>query len=261
VVWNLLSNAIKFTPPQGRIELSLQQTAAMVEITVRDNGEGISADFLPHVFEPLRQADSSTTRAVGGLGLGLAIARRLVEQHGGELRAASDGPGRGACFTMLLPKDGAPQEPPEPAAAAPSSAFAAGDPAADGAEEPDLSGKRILVVDDEPDAAELARLLLGGRGADTKTAGSVGEALRQLAAERFHLVLADIGMAGRDGYDLLRAVRADSAQYGTPAAVAVTAFASAGDRARALDAGFHAHVSKPFDRGQLFAAVHGLLLG
>jgi PAS domain S-box-containing protein len=252
VVWNLLSNAIKFTPEGGRVDLLLQRADGHAEIVVSDTGQGIDPEFLPHVFDRLRQADSSTTRRHGGLGLGLAIVRHLVESHGGTVRAESRGEGKGATFTASLPIL-------TPAASAsPRAPVVSGSAQrADGGAA--LSGVRVLVVDDDPDALDLVSRVLKQSGADVRTAGSAAEALRAMSAYRPHVLLSDIAMPGEDGYDLIRQVR--SAQGQTPPAVALTAFARREDRLRALQAGFQSHVSKPVEPAELVAVVATLAKG
>ena len=249
VVWNLLSNAIKFTPGGGRVEVTLRRDGTDVELAVRDTGQGIRRAFLPHVFERFRQADASTTRQHGGLGLGLAIVRHLVEMHGGTVRADSPGVGLGATFIVRLPFAAAPEDVPgsEPPAAPPRAETAAPAPAAVSGTE--LAGLRVLVVDDEPDARNLLRRLLqdGGAAAVT-TAASAADALGLMDERPFDVLVSDIGMPGQDGYELLRQIRARPPERGGRIpAVALTAFARAEDRTRAAAAGFQVHVAKPVD--------------
>lgn len=250
IVWNLAINAVKFTPAPGQVRVELDQAGSTARITVSDNGEGISPEFLPHLFERFTQADNSSRRPHAGLGLGLAIARQLVDLHGGSIRAQSDGAGRGASFTVELPLAGEPaaaQPPPEPERPRPASP----------AGSPELRGIEILVVDDEGDAREFIRRLLSDRGARVRTASSVAEALRALKASPCDLLLSDIGMPIEDGYDLIRSVRAAERARGSrplPAA-ALTAFARTEDRARALEAGFQAHIAKPFEPADLVAVI------
>jgi PAS domain S-box-containing protein len=245
VVTNLLGNGIKFTPAGGRVEACLDVSGQAVRLVVRDTGEGIPAAFLPAVFERFRQADGSTTRRHGGLGLGLSIARHIVEMHGGTIAAASDGPGRGATFTVTLPLGG----------------DGASRGAADGeqSQRVSLAGLHVLVVDDETDARELLRRLLAEQGCEVATAATAEEALTALAARPCDVLLTDIGMPGTDGYELLRRVRATD---GARKAIAVTAFARPEDRDRALAAGFDGHLAKPVNPVRLLqmlaqvAAVH-----
>lgn len=238
VVTNLLGNGIKFTPAGGRVEAQVAVTAQEVRLIVRDTGQGIPAEFLPAVFERFRQADGSVTRRHGGLGLGLSIARQLVEMHGGSIVAESDGPERGATFTVTLPL---------------SAEGAADDAeAGDDTQAVALTGLRVLVVDDEADARELLRRLLAERGCEVVTAGSAEDALEVLAAEPCDVLLTDIGMPGTDGYELLRLVRAaNDAQT----VIAVTAFARPEDRERALAAGFDGHLGKPVNPVRLLQLI------
>jgi CheY-like chemotaxis protein/anti-sigma regulatory factor (Ser/Thr protein kinase) len=250
VVWNLLSNAIKFTPKGGRVQVRLEAIDSHVDIVVEDNGPGIPPEFLPHVFERFRQADSSSTRAHKGLGLGLAIVRHLVELHGGTVKAENRAHGTGAVFTVALPRRAV-------LASAVMNAPAAGaasPPAEDGALS--LRGIRVLLVDDEPDARELLALGLQQNGAEVRALASAEEVLRELAGYRPHVLLADIEMAGTDGYMLLREVRARPPEQGglTPA-IALTAYAGTEDRIRALSAGFDLHLAKPVQLPELRAAV------
>jgi signal transduction histidine kinase/ActR/RegA family two-component response regulator len=241
LVHALLSNALKFSRPGGRILLELGAAGGRARLTVSDDGIGISADFLPHLFEPFRQADGSPTRAHGGLGLGLSLARRIAELHGGTLSARSDGLGHGASFTLDLPLSSRPCAPPgERRRRAPHL---------------NLAGLMVLLVEDEPDARELYALELGRRGAEVLEARTASEALRVLAAQRCHVIVSDIGLPDDDGYALMRAVRerGDS----TPA-LALTAYASAAEATRALDAGFHAHVPKPITGDELVPVVFRL---
>lgn len=247
VVWNLLTNAVKFTPAAGRIQVILQRTGSHISLSVSDNGKGIKPEFLPHVFERFRQADASTTRQHGGLGLGLALVRQLAELHGGSVTVASPGEGLGATFTVRLPMP----------IARPSEGF---DPAGAGFELGfDLAGVSVLVVDDEPDARNLAKRLLEECRADVSTAGSAAEAFDLLCRVRPDVVVSDVGMPGEDGYTFIRRVRALPPESGgrTPAA-ALTAFARSEDRRRALIAGFQSHVTKPVEPMELVAVVASL---
>ncbi|APR79485.1 two-component sensor histidine kinase [Minicystis rosea] len=238
VVLNLLSNAIKFTPRGGRVEIALARRGAAIELVVSDDGQGIEPEFLPFVFDRFRQAEASMTRQHGGLGIGLAIVKHLVELHGGNVHAESEGPGRGARFVVTLP----------PHSGLASSATG---PAATAA---NLLGARILVVDDEPDAQELVKRLLEEQGARVVTASSATEALDMLSETPIDAVVSDIGMPGMDGYEMIRRVRAGSAAHTVPA-VALTAYARPEDRARALDAGYQAHVTKPVEPAEMLATV------
>jgi signal transduction histidine kinase len=255
VVWNLLSNAIKFTPKGGRVQVRLHKEQSHVEVAVADNGQGIEVQFLPHIFERFRQADPSFTRRAGGLGLGLSIVRSLVELHGGEVSAQSDGPGNGATFVVRLPMaplraDERPSVPPANPSEPPLPTFAC--PAA-------LEGLRILVVDDEPETRELMRFLLEQCRAIVATAGSADEALALLAQEPYELLISDIGMPDGDGYSLIRRVRAMSPRQRTMPALALTAFARPEDRTEALRAGFDMHLSKPIDPNELLVVLETLM--
>jgi signal transduction histidine kinase/ActR/RegA family two-component response regulator len=243
-VWNLLSNAVKFTPEGGRVTIRFKPIGGSVEIEVSDTGVGISPDFLPHLFERFRQAESSSTRVHGGLGLGLSIVRHIVEAHGGTVQAASDGRGRGATFRILLPSGALTPRatPDEPADALPLDA---------------LLGLRVLVVDDQIDARDTIGLALERFGARVQRVESVKEALDSLTAVPPDLVVSDLAMPGADGFDLLRALRAETSGARIPA-IAVTAFASDTDRARTIDAGFAAHFVKPVDLDRLISSVASL---
>jgi PAS domain S-box-containing protein len=256
VIWNLLSNAIKFTPRDGLVQIALRKSGANVEIAVSDNGEGIAPEFITHVFERFRQGDASTTRQHGGLGLGLAIVKQLTEQHGGTVRAASDGEQRGACFTVALPAASA-----ELIAARPDRArYRAPAPLAPDLAPPDLSQLNVLVVDDEPDARELVKRILSDCNASVTTAASAGAALAAFLQAPPDLLVSDLGMPGMDGFQLLAKVRAlGAAAGGDVPAVALTAFARSEDRLRVLEAGFAAHVAKPVEPSQLIATVADLL--
>jgi PAS domain S-box-containing protein len=256
VVWNLLSNAIKFTPKGGRVQIKLERVNSHVEIAVSDSGAGIAAEFLPHVFERFRQADQRTTRQHGGLGLGLAIVRHIVELHGGTVRAESEGEGRGATFTVLLPV--APVH--QTASVGERVHPAARDtlPSYDCPER--LDGLKVLVVDDEPDARELLGVAIRRCGAQVRVVGSAQEALEALEDERPDLLISDIGMPGEDGYDLIRRVRQLPAEGGGKVpAIALTAYARTEDRLRALRAGYQMHVTKPVEMAELMAVAASLV--
>ncbi|BAZ22930.1 multi-sensor hybrid histidine kinase [Kalymmatonema gypsitolerans NIES-4073] len=245
VLWNLLSNAVKFTPSGGRIEIRLEQVNSMAQITVSDTGAGISADFLPYVFERFRQADGTSTRANGGLGLGLAIVRHLVEMHNGTVYATSDGEGLGATFTVQLPIRT------EEQIVQPTNL----DSVASG-EFPSLNGLRILVVDDNIDTLGLIRFILEQCQAQVTTVTSAREALAALSQFKPNILISDIGMPGEDGYSLIQRIRTLPAKLGGQiAAAALTAFAGESERNRALTAGFQMHISKPVEPAELVAAV------
>jgi PAS domain S-box-containing protein len=258
VVWNLLSNAVKFTPRGGRVEVRLRRLDEQLEIEVSDTGQGIGTEFLPHVFERFRQADAGSARQHGGLGLGLAIVRHLVELHGGSVSVQSEGVGRGATFIARFPLVAA--EPEASAAPEPGSPAVHPDRSAPIEREPSLEGVHVLVVDDELDARELLRSLLQSCGARVSTAASADEAARTLRDARPDLLVSDIGMPGQDGIELIARVRASGpASGGSIPAVALTAFARPEDRARALSAGFSAYLTKPVDLSLLLRTLARLL--
>jgi PAS domain S-box-containing protein len=250
VIWNLLSNAVKFTPEGGRIEIHLERSGPQASIRVLDSGIGIRLDFLEYVFDRFRQADSSTTRLHGGLGLGLAIVRHLVELHGGTVRAESRGEGQGSAFTVTLPVT--PLRSPRPAEPVIHHAGEDSEPVA-GAEE--IRGLRVLVVDDEPDAREVLPNVLERFGAQVRVSASGVEALEILRREGADVLVADIGMPGMDGYELIRRIRALDGGLRHLPAIALTAYAGDGDRRSALEAGFQLHLAKPVEPSRLAAAI------
>jgi signal transduction histidine kinase/ActR/RegA family two-component response regulator len=252
VAWNLLSNAIKFTPSGGRVRIALRREPGRVELTVADTGQGIAAEFLPHVYERFRQADSTNTRHHAGLGLGLAIVKQLVELHGGSVAAASAGADRGATFTVTLPVAGTVPAPAAAARAAESGRGERGGAAS-------LSGVKVLLVDDERDARDLVEHVLTLAGAEVRAVGSAAAALAAFETFQPDLLLSDIAMPQSSGYDLIGQVRAlpSAALRGVPA-IALTAFARPADAQRALDAGFQRHLAKPVDNDALVAAVAAL---
>ena len=250
IVWNMLSNAIKFTPEGGRIEVRAGRAdEAHVEILVRDTGIGIPPEFLPHVFERFRQADAGTRRRFSGLGLGLAIARHLVELHGGTIGVQSDGEGKGSTFRVVLPAiERRAESPVARALDRPPPAAACR-----------LDGVRVLVVDDERDARDLFEKILEGAGARVRTAASGGDALTRLVEEGADVLLSDIEMPLMDGYELLRLVLADARiERKGLIAIALTAYARPADRRRALEAGFDEHLVKPVDPQTLVATIASL---
>jgi PAS domain S-box-containing protein len=250
VLVNLLSNAVKFTPVGGHISVTLREIQTHAIITVSDDGAGIPTEFLPHVFDRFHQADRSTTRRFGGLGLGLAIVKHLVELHGGTVHAASEGPGRGASFTVAIPAI--------PAALGTGVGEVA-PPRQDAWEEVSFDGLRILVVEDEPDTRDFLKRLLEARGAAVLVASSVEQALRLFRSGSPDLLISDIGLPELDGYDLMRLVRAEPGSGAhTMPAIAVTAYARPEDRMRALRAGYQTHIAKPVEPAELLAAVASL---
>jgi signal transduction histidine kinase/response regulator RpfG family c-di-GMP phosphodiesterase len=259
VVWNLFSNAVKFTPDGGSVTVRLERTDSHARITVSDTGQGIEPQFLPFIFDRFRQADGSTTRKHGGLGLGLAIVRHLVELHGGTIKVHSEGKGRGATFTIELPLRIGIRKSEMEAEAQP----APGEDAAQAFKlSPVLKGLRILVVDDEADSRELITAVLAQCGAQVKDCESASEALDALQAWGPDLLISDIGMPVEDGYSLIKKIRAlEEQQHGRIPAVALTAYASPEDRTRALAAGFQMHLAKPLEPEELvtvIASVAGL---
>ena len=256
VIWNLLANAVKFTPADGLVDVDLGDAGERgVQVRVADNGAGIDTDFLPHVFERFRQADGSVSRQHGGLGLGLAIVRHLVELHGGTVRAESAGLGKGSTFTVVLPRLNAAQG---PSSENPVEQVTVTDaPGSD--DKISLTGRSVLVVDDEDDARDLLAMILTTAGARVETAASASAALQVLDTSRPDVLLADIGMPGGDGYTLIREVRKREmhSQHRLPSA-AITAYAGTRDRERALTAGFDRHVAKPIDAAAILEAVRSM---
>ena len=250
IVRNLLANGIKFTPNGGDIQVRLERNDSHIAITVNDNGQGIAPELLPHVFERFRQADSSNTRSNGGLGLGLAIVRQLVELHRGTVTAESSGDNAGTTFRVMLPLPSF-YEVPNAEKTGPES----------GRNSPttgphSLSGLRVLVVDDELDTRELVAAVLTTCGAEVVSLGSATEALDQMERQRFDLLISDIGMPEMNGYDLIGRIRQLAEEDGgrTPA-IALTAYAGIDDRKRALAAGYEMHIAKPFAPAELISAA------
>ena len=251
VVWNLLANAIKFTPSRGRIDLRLERAGSHARLTVRDTGQGISPELLPHIFDRFRQDER--TRRHGGLGLGLAIVCHIVKLHEGTVWAESDGEGRGATLVVELPLPGEDV----PSAQKPAVAYRRLDSAS--SRVINLARRRILVVDDDADARDLLAQILGQAGADVTVAASADEALDVLRRWRPDVLVSDIGMHGDDGYVLIRKVRALRFEEGGQVrALALTAYARSEDRVLALEAGFHTHIAKPVDPLELTALIAGL---
>jgi CheY-like chemotaxis protein len=249
VVWNLLSNAIKFTPMGGTVRLRLEAHADAVQFSVSDTGQGISAEFLPYVFDRFRQAESTSTRAHGGLGLGLAIVRHLVEMHGGTVHVESAGADMGATFTMRLPRG------PADGASTPTGAAPEGVNVAEPCP-PALEGLRVLVVDDQLDIVELLHDMLAPCGALVRTTTAAREALATLRAWQPDVLVSDIAMPEEDGYWLINHVRALAPEAGGAIpAVALTAYVRVEDRMQVLAAGFQMYVPKPVEPSELLDAV------
>jgi CheY-like chemotaxis protein/anti-sigma regulatory factor (Ser/Thr protein kinase) len=244
VIWNLLSNAIKFTSDGGRVTVAVQAAGRNAALVVRDTGKGIEPDFLPFVFDRFRQSDSG--RAAGGLGLGLALVRHLTEMHGGTVTVASDGPGRGATFTVSVPR-AVGWEATRPDLPRPPSGHVL------------LTGIRVLVVEDDADARQLLAMILEECDAQVMTAGSVPEALARFNDQRPDVVVSDLTMPVHDGYALVRQLRARAREEPRVPMIALTASARGEDRRRALAAGFDLHVAKPVEPAALVALVNELV--
>lgn len=245
IVWNLLSNAVKFTPSGGDVTVEIHQDDHYVHLCIRDTGIGIPAQFLPHMFERFRQADSSMTRAHGGVGLGLAIARDLVELHGGTIEAQSDGPNCGATFTVRFPLLAVTTDAPQKDADRPAA--------------PPLTGVRVLIVDDDAETRFLLASALAGNGARVTTAENAGEAFQQLSTDGADVLVSDIGMPAEDGLSLMRRVRALPGDSGHIPAIALTAYARPSDRAAALEAGYQLYFTKPVELDALQAGLATLI--
>ncbi|MGE5526747.1 MAG: ATP-binding protein, partial [Rhodospirillaceae bacterium] len=248
--WNILINALKFTPSGGTVTIGLRETSGSAQLTVTDTGIGISQDFLPHVFERFRQADGSITRRHGGLGLGLAIVRHIVEMHGGAVHAESAGEGRGATFVLSIPiASGAQFEPAVERWRGPSQHE-------ERVEQARVDGLRVLVVDDEPDVLELVAKVLADAGAHVSTSCSAQGALELMNHGAFDLLILDIAMPDTDGYALMREIRSRTPdEGGSVPAIALTACAHAEERTRAFSAGFQCHLAKPIEPPALVNAV------
>jgi CheY-like chemotaxis protein len=252
-MWNLLSNSVKFTPRGGSVTVNVEREEGAVRIEIADTGQGIAPDFLPHVFERFRQQESSNTRAAGGLGLGLAIVRELVNLHGGSVEALSEGSGKGATFKVTLATS--PMQAEVSAVASPSSQSSGPLQSP-----PELEGSSALVVDDEADARDVVQTVLEGAGVTVHTASSVDEALAYLAHSKPDVVVCDISMPARDGYDFIQALRGlPREQGGRIPAVALTAHARSEDRRKALACGFQNHAAKPVEPQELLLVVANLL--
>jgi CheY-like chemotaxis protein len=249
VVWNLLSNAVKFTPSGGQVSVELESENNRTVIRVTDTGIGISEDLLPHIFDRFRQGESGTARQHGGLGLGLAIAKQLVELHGGSIAATSTGKGSGACFVVQLPLKVAAELPFEPRGLSSERGNS------------DLTGVRVLLVEDEASAREGTRALLEAKGANVQDVESADAAKDAFKVQRPAILISDIGLPGEDGYTLMQQIRSFEREQGEPRvpALALTAFARAADRQQAFDAGYDAHVTKPVDPDRLVTEVARLV--
>jgi signal transduction histidine kinase len=254
VFWNLLANAAKFTPIGGSIRLALVKGAEGVEVAVSDTGEGISPDFLPHVFERFRQADPKITRKHGGLGLGLSIARHLVELHGGTIRASSEGEGKGATFCVTLPSMHAALQ-----LKGASNGSIHRDGFASLVFPAELRGIRVLVVDDDRDTLALSAAILEACGTLATTVRSADEAMRAMTATAHDALVSDLGMPDEDGYELIRRIRALPDGRSAIPAMALTAYARAEDRRKALVAGYQMHLAKPVEPRELVCAVAELV--
>jgi signal transduction histidine kinase/ActR/RegA family two-component response regulator len=256
VFWNLLTNAVKFTPKDGRIQVALARVNSHLEIEVSDSGEGIVPEFIPHVFDRFRQADASSTRKHGGLGLGLSIVKQLVELHGGTITAKSGGKDMGSTFRVALPLMITAEDPTSNNSHGHSRQVAKPH-ALDELMQADLHGLTILVVDDEPDARALIERLLTDSRARVLTAASAAEAITLVQRESPDILLSDIGMPGEDGYTLIKRIRALPEKASLPA-IALTAYARTDDRVKAIQAGFHMHLAKPVEPVELLAMVQSL---
>jgi CheY-like chemotaxis protein/two-component sensor histidine kinase len=251
VIWNLLSNGVKFTPKGGKVQVVLELTGSTLQVSVTDSGEGIPPDFLPHIFERFSQADGTPSRRHGGLGLGLSIVKTLTEMHGGSVSVTSAGKGKGATFRLKLPLRVAAAEVAK--SYQPSDELGLPQLARTGV--PALAGARVLVIDDEPDARQILRRLISGNGGTAELAASAQEAEALIPSFNPDVIVSDIGMPGADGYTFMRDMRRKGV---TTPAVALTAFARAEDRIRAIQAGFQFHLSKPIDPAELMTVVASL---
>lgn len=246
IIWNLLTNAVKFTARGGKVQVVVARVNSHVEVSISDTGEGISPEFLPHVFDRFLQADSSITRKSGGLGLGLSIAKHLTELHGGKLSVASLGLGHGAIFTLDLPL-----------IAVHPNGFRDNEHSAGALGKATLAGVKVLAVDDDVDTIDVIGRILRAGGADVETASSMQEALAEYDRVRPHVILSDVGMPLHDGYEFIAKIRSSSGGGAVPV-IALTALARDEDRNRALHSGFQMHLAKPVDARELIAAVKNL---
>ena len=246
-IWNLLSNAVKFTPAAGNISVSLTRKAGLAEVVVSDSGMGIEPEFLPHLFERFTQADSSSIRLHGGLGIGLSLVRSLIELHGGKVRAESPGLGKGATFIMTIPLTTESTDTVQWLMKRNSSKVET------------LNGVNVLAVDDEPDAREILGLVLRAAGAGVRILSSADEALSEYIREKPHIIVSDIGMPGKDGISLIKEIRKLENGVKQVPAIAVTAFAHDEDYRRSINSGFQAHLAKPVDPETLISMIGSLL--
>ena len=253
IIWNLLANAIKFTPTGGFVQVKLDRVESRAQVIVSDTGEGISAEFLPYIFNRFQQGDGTTTRRHGGLGLGLAIARHLVEMHGGTIEARSEGLDKGATFTVSIPlRSSGLLVSPTPISTVPERD-------SNGGGGRSLKGLRILAIDDEPDVRDMLRTLLEDCGANVLTAASAREGLEALGAWKPHVLISDIGMPEEDGYSLIRKIRALSSEQGADVpAIALTGYVRVEERMRALEAGYQMFVPKPVETNELISIIDDL---
>jgi CheY-like chemotaxis protein/anti-sigma regulatory factor (Ser/Thr protein kinase) len=249
VLWNLLSNAIKFTPKGGNVRAEVHNDGHQVRVVISDSGRGIEPEFLPHIFDRFRQGESGSARAAGGLGLGLSIVKHLVEMHGGSVSAYSSGKGEGATFSVALPATSLVPDTEQAATLSVQSSFAS---------DHSLSGLRVLVVEDDDDARILVGRVLGEAGAEALECADVDTALARLDEFAPQVLVSDIGMSPRDGYELIRKIRSSGLGAAQLPAVALTAFARMEDRRSVLLAGYQMHLAKPADPQELVAAVASL---
>jgi CheY-like chemotaxis protein len=250
VMWNLLTNAVKFTPTGGRVDVILQRSRSGVEIRVIDNGSGIAPEFLPHVFEAFRQGEGSTTRIHGGLGLGLAITKQLVELHGGTVRAESAGPGKGSTFIVSLPLAAVGVSRPRQRTIREAAAATPGEPVS-------LSGLRTMLLEDDPDTRNALMLILRSAGAEVVAFESVAPAMEAVKGTPPDVIVSDIGLPGEDGFSFMRRLRKQEASSGKPPvpAIALTAFSRDQDRQQAAESGFQAYLGKPVKEEELLATI------
>ncbi len=249
ILWNLVNNAVKFTPNGGRINVGLQKAGTNIEIRVSDTGQGIEPELLPKIFERFQQGDSSSTRAHGGLGLGLAIVRQLVDLHYGQVTVESEGLGHGATFIVTLPTEWDQQD----------NRHLASEPRSPLAGLTDLTGTRVLLVEDDPDSRKITKRIVTDSGAEVREASDVQQALTQLDQFQPHVLVSDLGLPGRDGFELIREVRQRGHSSKTLPAIALTAFVQIEDRRRALQSGFQIHMAKPIDPHHLVGTIASLV--